>query len=90
MNLTPQIESILTEMTKLCCEALGKDGELDTDRLEELAESLSANGWERHSDGEGPLSRHLEDRIKQECPGAKVSGGVSNISTRLSSRGVVG
>lgn len=91
MKITPQIESILAEMTQLCCDALGGDTELDVDRLKDLAESLSANGWERHSHGEGPLSKHLEHRIKQECPeqamhrGAAIDSLVDRVQSLLDS-----
>lgn len=85
MDTTPEIEAILADLTELCCTALSADGELDQSRVNELVESLSTNGWKRHSEGEPPLATVLKDRIKQQCKepamhrGAAIDGIIAKV-----------
>ncbi len=64
---TPQIETILDDLTTLCCNALHADGRLDHDRMTQLVESLSINGWKRHSEENAPLSAILQQRVRHNC-----------------------
>jgi hypothetical protein len=85
MNYTPEIEAILADLTDLCCTALRPDSELEQSRVDELAKSLSANGWKRHSKDTGPLSDVLKARIKDRCKepamhrGAAIDGLVATV-----------
>lgn len=80
MSMTPQLNRILDALVELCATAM-KDGEqLDRSRVVSLVESLSTNGWERHSRGLMPLSAILEDRLRAQFPepaihrGAEIDG----------------
>ncbi len=91
MRSTPEIESILAELTDVCCEALRASGHLDPSRVQGLVASLSVNGWERHSEGDAPLSAVLSDRVKVECAepamhrGAALQGIVDSIQDAYNS-----
>jgi hypothetical protein len=67
MQLSPEINAILDDLTRLCCDALQPGGMLDHDRVRSLAANLSTNGWERHTTKFPPLSDLLKDRIKKSC-----------------------
>ncbi len=85
VKTTPEIDAILSELTELCCNALTASDELDHARVDELVESLSTNGWERHRGDAAPLSSILKDRIKGACSdpalhrGAALDGLVSSV-----------
>lgn len=64
---TPQIEAILDELAELCCEALASEATLNGNRVGELVQSLSTNGWERHSDELAPLGTIIEKRVLSRC-----------------------
>ena len=91
MRSTPEIESLLAELTDVCCEALSTGGHLDHSRVRDLVASLAVNGWERHSEGDAPLSTVLSDRVKAECAepamhrGAALRGIVDSIEDAYTS-----
>lgn len=64
---TPQIDAILDDLTTLCCQALTAGDILDQQRVDELVESLSQNGWKRHSENYPPLATVLEQRVRERC-----------------------
>lgn len=85
MHTNPELETTLTDLSELCCDALQNGGEFNHDRAEQLAANLSTNGWTRHSQGSMPLSDELKNRIREHCPepaihrGAAIDGVVSKV-----------
>ncbi len=67
MNLNPQIDATLSELTRQCCSALESNGKIDRNRIEQLVTNLSTNGWERHSKDAPPLRTILRDRVQSEA-----------------------
>lgn len=67
MLRTPEISAILDRLAEICCQALMRSETFDTEHVDALLESLSTNGWDRHNEGQQPLSKHLEERIQQHC-----------------------
>lgn len=65
--MSPQIESTLSDLTSLYCDALANDEILDTERVDALVKNLSTNGWRRYSQDQAPLSAQIEERVKQQC-----------------------
>jgi len=74
---TPQIEAILDELTAVCCEALEADKTLDEQRVARLVDSLSKNGWKRHSRDAPPLATVLENRVRERCREPAIHRGAS-------------
>ncbi|TWU00955.1 hypothetical protein [Stieleria varia] len=59
---TPEIDAILSELTHVAKEAF-EGGTLDSDRVDKLTQSLSVNGWKRHSSDAPPLEDQVRERV---------------------------
>ncbi len=85
MNDSPQIEAILSDLTEICCGMLESEENAGDERVTALVQSLSTNGWERHSADSAPLSTVLKNRVKEKCQepamhrGAMIDGIVDKI-----------
>ena len=67
MTLTPELDAILDSLVELCYESLCANEQLDTEKRDDLVESLATNGWERHR-GANPLWVILRERAVRKHP----------------------
>lgn len=83
-DATVQIEAILDELAELCCQALTSGSTLDAERRDELVQSLSANGWERHEPSQ-PLSTEIKKRVKDRCrePGMHRGAAIDGLTEQI-------
>jgi hypothetical protein len=68
MDMTPEIDAILRDLTDLCIQATNGDGASSSDRIDSLVNSLAMNGWERKSGETEPLSVQLRQRVEAATP----------------------
>lgn len=63
MKNTPEIDSILSELTSVCIDAVKGDTATTSPRIDALVGSLATNGWERKQHEQEPLSAVLRKRV---------------------------